>query len=101
MSDEDEGTTVIQASCNTNSSEMSNFPGDSYAMKYVLLKGLQRSNTLCDENKLRNLLKSKSFVIKEENSSVCDLLHKIKKNITVFTVADIHSVLNVDSKTSK
>ena len=70
--------------------------GDSYAMKYVLLKGLLRVNSLCDETKLKNLLKNKSFVVKEKDPKMNDLLNKITKNITVFTVSDIHSIIKVN-----
>lgn len=91
-------TTVIEASCVTKPENLMarhSYGNNEYAMKYVLLTGLQRKNELCDLAKLSKLLKDKSFFVKDQHSSIDHLLQKIKKNIAVFTVNDIHGIIRV------
>lgn len=77
---------------------MSIIRSSDYAMKYVLLNGLMRSLNNCDENKLKNLLTSKSFGIKENQNSKQDMLKKIMENINVFTTQDIHNILYIPQR---
>lgn len=83
-------TSVIDSSCRTSNFKYS----EDHAMKLVLLNGLRRKPELCDEVLLKNLLNAKAFQA-DEHDEITKLLDKIRANMTVFTVNDLHNILKV------
>jgi hypothetical protein len=92
MTDKRQKGSVIGDSCFREDSAFQY--AEDHPMKLVLLNGLRRKQELCDEILLRQLLSNKGFQMNEYDNYT-KLLEKIRLNLTVFTVSDLHNVLKV------
>lgn len=86
-------TSIIEDSCHRRKYKNNS---EGQAMKLVLLNGLRRKIALCDMAKLKKLLETKQYQYDDDDQ--LKNFDKIRQNLTVFTVSDLHDILKLPER---